>query len=256
MSRTDDPPRRLPLSSRIRCSLMKPVVLTDVLAVGEFPTPDQIAILAKAGFKSILNNQPDGEVARFEHDAQVAAEALRHGLVHAYAPLSSRTPPPDELARYAVALNRLPAPVYAFCYSGSRAAAACALLLTSTMEVDAIVRQFDDAGFDLSGIKPWLEDARARVDAPRENTGEPPSALTVANATASKPIGGEVGIGERPAKATGNGARPAHGSNAQRENAALAFQAPVLILSSRPAADLPPMIVVEPRAAGYGGFAR
>lgn len=141
---------------------MKPVVLTDVLAVGEFPTLEQVEILAKAGFRSIVNTQPDGEVARFEPDAEVAAEAGRHGLAHAYAPLSSRTPPADELACYARALAALPAPIYAFCYSGARAAAACALLLTAREDVATILRQFDEAGFDLSGIKPWLEAEQTR----------------------------------------------------------------------------------------------
>jgi sulfide:quinone oxidoreductase len=204
---------------------MKPVVLTDVLAVGEFPTPDQVAILAKAGFKSILNNQPDGEVARFETDAEVAAEAKRHGLAHAYAPLSSRTPPADELERYAKAVAALPPPIYAFCYSGSRAAAACALLLTATTDVDVILRQFGAAGFDLAGLKPWLEEERAHHAPPKS-----------------------------AANASGNGSKPTNGAAAHAEASAGATQ-PIEVDVDDPTA-LPRMIVVQPRAAGYGGFAR
>lgn len=226
---------------------MKPVVLTDVLAVGEFPTSDQVAILAKAGFKSILNNQPDGEVARFDTDAQVSVEAKRHGLVHAYAPLSSRTPPPDELERYATALAALPAPIYAFCYSGSRAAAACALLLTSTTDVGAILRQFEEAGFDLSGLTPWLEEARARYAPPAEKAAAV-DGLTPAVVIEAEPA--------QPAKARGIGAGAMNGASVHHEGVVPALQAPVVILSTRTEAGLPPMIVVEPRAAGYGGFAR
>lgn len=208
---------------------MKPVVLSDVLAVGEFPTPEQVAILAKAGFKSILNNQPDGEVARFETDAGVAAEAKRHGLAHAYAPLSSRTPPADELQRYADAVAALPAPIYAFCYSGSRSAAACALLLTATTDVVEIVRQFGEAGFDLSGLTPWLEEERAR-HVPPVKAGD------------AKP--------QAPAAAATNGSGGLHGSAAGP-----ATPAAPGIKRPEEATALPRMIVVQPRAAGYGGFA-
>lgn len=208
---------------------MKPVVLSDVLAVGEFPTPEQVAILAKAGFKSILNNQPDGEVARFELDAGVAAEAKRHGLAHAYAPLSSRTPPADELQRYADALAVLPAPIYAFCYSGSRSAAACALLLTATTDVVEIVRQFGEAGFDLAGLTPWLEEERARR-VPPGKAGE------------AKP--------QSPAPADTNGNVGEHGRAAVPASPAAAA-----IARPEDATGLPRMIVVQPRAAGYGGFA-
>ena len=197
---------------------MKPVVLSDVLAVGEFPTPEQVAILAKAGFKSILNNQPDGEVARFETDADVAAEAKRNGLAHAYAPLSSRTPPPEELQSYARAIASLPAPIYAFCYSGARSAAACALLLSATTDVEAIVKQFADAGFNLAGLVPWLEEERAR-HLPPVSAGEAAAAA--------------------PVKVVGT----------------LAAPAPMAVPLASEGGALPRMIVVQPRAAGYGGFA-
>lgn len=209
---------------------MKPVVLSDVLAVGEFPTPEQVAILAKAGFKSILNNQPDGEVARFETDAGIAAEAKRNGLAHAYAPLSSRTPPADELQRYADAIASLPAPIYAFCYSGARSAAACALMLTATTDVVEIVRQFGEAGFDISGLTPWLEEERSRRappgDAAERKAASPAPVITNGN---------------------GNGPDPL-------VTPAMPLVPPPAKRADEPAV-LPRMIVVQPRAAGHGGFA-
>lgn len=198
---------------------MKPVVLTDVLAVGEFPTLEQVEILAKAGFKSIINTQPDGEVARFEPDARMAAEASRHGLAHAYAPLSSRTPPAGELACYARALSALPAPIYAFCYSGSRSAAACALLLAAHEDVEAILRQFDEAGFDLSGLKPWLEAERAQ----------------------HRPSGERDGSADHTVGALG-GAVPAHAGGATKVNDAGADD------------GRRREIVVHPRVASFGGY--
>lgn len=227
---------------------MKPVVLSDVLAVGEFPTPEQIAILAKAGFKSIVNNQPDGEVARFQQDAEVAALARASGLAHAYAPLSSRTPERAELDLYAKAVASLPAPIYAFCYSGARSAAGCALLLTASASVEAIVGQFAAAGFDLSGIRPWLEEERARhapAAAKAEGQGRategaaPPAPAAAAAAAPREPAPVAVHpVAESLANGSGGG-----------RAAADAHRVPELVKG------MPKMIVVQPRAAGFGGFA-
>ncbi|MDX2156221.1 MAG: sulfur transferase domain-containing protein [Hyphomicrobiaceae bacterium] len=223
---------------------MKPVVVSEVLAVGEFPTSEQIEILAKAGFKSLLHNQPDGEVARFPAAADVESQARRHGLAFAYAPLSSRTPPPEELARYESAVKSLPSPIYAFCYSGSRAAAACALLLTERFEVQALIAQFGEAGFDIEGLRPWLEEERAR------RTGAEAEATAAAASSAIAP--------------SSSAADSASGSGQTADMVAVAGpdagqSAPVATTDTlrtlAPPVDVPRTVVIMPRAAGYGGFA-
>jgi sulfide:quinone oxidoreductase len=185
---------------------MKPVVVSDRLAVGEVPTPEQMEILAKAGFKSVINNQPDGEVDRLPGNAVLGEVARRCGLGYAHAPLASRTPNEGELAAFADALAQLPAPIYGFCYSGARSAAGCALLLTEALEPDAIIAQFAAADFDIAALRPWLEDERKRrAPGGRQTNGSgrgpavetrPPAAMTV-----PKPLEGIV----VHARAMGNG---------------------------------------------------
>jgi sulfide:quinone oxidoreductase len=142
---------------------MRPAVVSDVLAVGEVPTIEQISILATAGFRTLICNQPDGEVDRLLPSTDMAGEAERHGLVFRYIPLASRTPPPEELAAFAGALKELPAPIYACCYSGARSAAACALILARQQEVADITSSFAKAGFDISGLKVFLEGEHDRA---------------------------------------------------------------------------------------------
>jgi sulfide:quinone oxidoreductase len=207
---------------------MKPIVVSDVLAVGEVPSPEQMEILAKAGFKSVINNQPDGEVERFPGSAALAAEAKRQGLTYAFAPLTSRTPSEAELAEFARALKSLPAPIYGFCYSGARSAAGCAYLLTEIMEPDAIIAQFADSGFDIGGLKPWLMDERKRRAAPAAKAGN------------------------------GAAANGAHGGASAVQGAgkiapAPAVSAPLAAVVSAPKAV--EGIVVHARAMGNGGFA-
>ena len=207
---------------------MKPIVVSDVLAVGEVPSPEQMEILAKAGFKSIINSQPDGEVDRLPGNVVLAADAKRVGLAYAYAPMANRTPSSTELNVFAEALKKLPAPIYGFCYSGARSAAACAMLLTETMEPDAIIAQFAAADFDVSGLKPWLEDERKR---------------------------------RAPAQAKTNGGSQANGNG---KTTMVAAPAPTPVAARPPVAVPPPAvtapkavegIVVHARAMGQGGFA-
>ncbi len=200
---------------------MKPIVVSDILAVGEVPSPDQFEILAKAGFRSVINNQPDGEVDRLPGNEALAAAAKKSGLGYAYAPLANRTPEPHELEAYAEALTQLQAPVFAFCYSGARSAAGCALLLTKTQEPDAIISQFNEAGYDVASLKPWLEDERKRRASP-----------------AAKPV-------------HGNGAVLASKETVAAPPAALPVPVAVVTAPKKPLEG----IIVHARAAGYGGFA-
>ena len=164
---------------------MKPIVLSDVLAVGEFPAFEHFEILAKAGFKSIINNQPDGEVDRFPRSEIVAAEAKRVGLACLYIPIVSRVPSVGELVAFAKAIKELPGPIYAFCYSGSRSAAAAAFLMTETSEVADIVGELEQAGFDIRSLAPWLQDERARhVTAAKNAKATDPAADALVHALA------------------------------------------------------------------------
>lgn len=141
---------------------MKPTVVSEILAIGEVPQLEQVAFVALAGFRSILTTQPDGEVPRLPASTAIGIEAVRQGLVHAYAPISSRTPPVDELAAFERALAELPAPIYACCYSGARSAAAAAFVLVRKKDVSTVVREFSEAGHDIASLRPWLEEERQR----------------------------------------------------------------------------------------------
>lgn len=141
---------------------MNPAVVSEKLAVGEVPHIEHIALLAECGFMSIITAQPDGEVARLPASSAIGIEAARCGLKHVYAPISSRTPSSEELAPFEKAVQDLPAPIYACCYSGARSAAAVAFMLTAGKDVDAIIDEFALAGHDIAKLRPWLEEERRR----------------------------------------------------------------------------------------------
>jgi uncharacterized protein (TIGR01244 family) len=95
----------------------------------EFAVCGQIALvdierLASKGYRSIVNNRPDGEGgAQQPTSAQIAAEAKRHGLSYVYFPINSPMDAAQSASAYQQACAGLPHPVVAFCRSGGRAAA-------------------------------------------------------------------------------------------------------------------------------------
>lgn len=222
---------------------MKPIVLTDVLAVGEFPTSDQLAILAKAGFKSIINNQPDGEVERFRASAALEAEARRLGLAYAYVPIVSRVVDETARAAFADALKSLPDPIYAFCYSGARSAAACAFAMTASHEVTEIIAELERGGFDVRALAPWLEDERARHSKAR------PAATGGSNGSAGAL--GSDGASVKARAVDGSGHASGKGRGIGPHNITASSQPSVEPAATRPV----PKIVQLPRAAGFSGYA-
>jgi uncharacterized protein (TIGR01244 family) len=150
---------------------MRPVALSDEIAVGEMPTLDQVAILAKAGFRSLLNAQPDGEVARLVSSANAAEAAKAVEMAYAHVPLGSRRLTEPEIAAFAAALATLPKPIYACCYSGSRAAAGWAIAVASALPFSEIARACTSAGYDIDGIE--NEVMRRRPAAPEASPPAP-----------------------------------------------------------------------------------
>lgn len=136
---------------------MRPVALSDDIAVGEVPDVDHIAILAKAGFRSLLNVQPDGEVARLPDARATAKIAEAAGLAYAHVPVESRRPSEACIKTFADAMATLPRPIYAYCYSGGRAAAAWALAVAPATAPAKIVQALEAAGYDASSLSGALE---------------------------------------------------------------------------------------------------
>lgn len=97
--------------------------ITPTLSVSPQILPNQVASLAKSGFKSIICNLPDGECGAGQPGFdQIAAAAKAAGMQSAYLPIVPGQAGPVEAAAFRDLLNRLPTPIVAFCRSGNRSA--------------------------------------------------------------------------------------------------------------------------------------
>jgi len=95
--------------------------LTDDFAVAPQLSPADMAAVAAAGFKSVIINRPDYEEGPTQPASAEVMEAARTvGLAVEYQPVVSGAMTPEDVRTFASLLQRLPAPVLAYCRSGTR----------------------------------------------------------------------------------------------------------------------------------------
>jgi len=113
---------------------------------------------AALGFKSVVNNRPDGEALGQPKGEEIAAAAAAHGLQYRAVPFSG-PPPPATVEALSDLLGALPAPVLAYCRTGTRSIMAWAMAqaLVGARPVDELILLAEKAGYDLSGARPALE---------------------------------------------------------------------------------------------------
>ncbi|SEL20258.1 TIGR01244 family protein [Roseateles sp. YR242] len=95
--------------------------LTPDFCVAPQLTPEVMAALAGAGFKSVINNRPDFEGGPDQPTSatmQAAAEAA--GLAYRHLPVQGGYQSPEEIQAMRALIDELPTPVLAFCRSGAR----------------------------------------------------------------------------------------------------------------------------------------
>lgn len=84
-------------------------------------SPEAMAAAAAAGFRSVINNRPDGEGGPEQPtSAQMAAAAAAAGLAYRHLPVDPAWQSPEQIAATAAMLAELPRPILMFCRSGAR----------------------------------------------------------------------------------------------------------------------------------------
>ncbi|GAA0520257.1 TIGR01244 family sulfur transferase [Pigmentiphaga sp. GD03639] len=95
--------------------------LTENFAVAPQLAPEDMAAVAAAGFKSVINNRPDFEGGPAQPSSeQMQAAAQAAGLNYVHQPVNGANIQPGDVSTFASLLKTLPGPVLAFCRSGAR----------------------------------------------------------------------------------------------------------------------------------------
>lgn len=135
--------------------------LTDMLSVAPQIHEVDLATLAAQGFRSVINNRPDGEADDQPADAMLADAAARAGLAYRAIPVVSGQLQDAQVKAFSRALAELPTPVLAFCRTGTRSTTLWALDAARTRAPDEVLQAAADAGYDLDALRPRLQAAYA-----------------------------------------------------------------------------------------------
>ncbi|TPE51418.1 TIGR01244 family sulfur transferase [Amaricoccus solimangrovi] len=94
--------------------------ITPEYSVSTQISVEDVAEIAAMGYRSIMCNRPDGESPDQTPVAEIRAAAEARGLAFAFVPVISGGVAPQNVAAFEEALEELPAPVLAYCRSGTR----------------------------------------------------------------------------------------------------------------------------------------
>lgn len=127
--------------------------ITDQLAVSPQITVDDVAEAARLGFKTIINNRPDGEEPGQPHSAQIEAAAAAQGLAYAHIPVLGM-PTQEQVEAQRAVLAKADGPTLAYCRSGNRCMVIWSLGQAQTGErtPDELIKLGAQAGYNLAPI--------------------------------------------------------------------------------------------------------
>jgi uncharacterized protein (TIGR01244 family) len=133
----------------------KIVPVTETLAVASQIDLADIAEIARLGYRTLINNRPDGEEA-----GQLTADAARQkaeaaGIAYHYLPFTAATLTAADIAAFDNLLHGAEGPVLAHCRSGTRCFLvwAATQLQAGTGSTDALIARGADLGFEISALK-------------------------------------------------------------------------------------------------------
>ncbi|MDE2018568.1 MAG: TIGR01244 family phosphatase [Hyphomicrobiales bacterium] len=128
--------------------------LSGDVAVSPQIRADEIAEVAKSGFRSVVNNRPDGEEAGQPAEADIRAAAEAAGLAYRFIPVVTGALTMENVADFRAAIAELPKPVFAFCRSGTRCANVWALARAGEgASARETIGAAAEVGYDLGGLR-------------------------------------------------------------------------------------------------------
>lgn len=141
---------------------MKLNTLTPDYTVSPQITADDVAHLKATGFGTVICNRPDHEVQTSLQAAAIRDAVEAAGLVFIDNQVDAGAMTEDNITRQREAIEAAEGPVFAYCRSGNRSAVVWALAVAGAVPVDEIMSSTQAVGYDLSGLRPYLDAAAER----------------------------------------------------------------------------------------------
>jgi sulfide:quinone oxidoreductase len=129
---------------------------TGIFVAAQLVEPD-FAEVAARGFRSVVNNRPDGEAPDQLPNVRAKAAALRYRLQYRYQPVENLNVTDEDVVNaHARLMNDLPGPILFYCRSGTRCTILWAQVAVLRLGVAKTLEITSGAGYDLEILREHL----------------------------------------------------------------------------------------------------
>ena len=132
--------------------------LTPDYAVSPQILPSDLQAIKAAGFTTVIDNRPDGEISSTLQAQAMKAAAEALGLTFIINPVVPGDFSDTVLSNQRAAIDAATGPVFAYCASGNRCSCVWALVTAGKRTTDELIATAAQFGYNLEGL-------RARIDA-------------------------------------------------------------------------------------------
>ena len=131
--------------------------LTPVYSVSPQIDPQDLPAIKAAGFTTVINNRPDGEIPPALQDAAMRQAALALGLEFVSNPVIGGALTMTNVTAQRAAMDAASGPVLAYCASGNRSSIVWALAEAKNRPADELVGLPAQHGYQLDHLRPQIE---------------------------------------------------------------------------------------------------
>ncbi|MEI6799606.1 MAG: TIGR01244 family sulfur transferase [Pseudomonadota bacterium] len=118
-----------------------------------------LAVIKAAGFTTVINNRPDGEIPPAWQAAAMQAEAEALGLTFVNNPVLPGDFSDKVIGTQSTAVAQSKGAVFAYCASGNRSSCVWALMQAGQRPTDELIAIPARFGYNLEGLRNLIESA-------------------------------------------------------------------------------------------------
>jgi uncharacterized protein (TIGR01244 family) len=131
--------------------------LTDIYAVAPQIAPEDLPAIRAAGFTTVIDNRPDGEIPGELHTDTMRKAAEAAGLAFIANPVIGGALTMENVTAQAAAIEAATGPVLAYCASGNRSSVVWALAHAGKMPADDLIGIPARFGYQLGHLRAQIE---------------------------------------------------------------------------------------------------
>lgn len=136
--------------------------LTPTYAVSPQIDPSDLPAIKAAGYTTVIDNRPDGEIPDHLHTDPMRQAVEAAGLTFVVNPIIGGALTMDNVAAQKAAIDAAKGPVFAYCASGNRSSIVWALAHADKMAADDLIGIPARFGYNLEHLRPTLAELAAK----------------------------------------------------------------------------------------------